>query len=93
MVEFKRKESFIWYKNIKLIKNPIKFNRYSLDINSDFADYKEHYDWYIPMRIDKAEFILYALYDYELTKEHNIIPSKVIYTDFYYKAKTKGILS
>jgi len=91
MISYDRKAGFVKYEKIK-VSDTREHNKFDLFIDAaQDITFQSHEDLYIPCGIKKADYILYLLYDIELTWDATLHrPSLVLYTDFYFKAYNKG---
>lgn len=87
-----RNAAFLGYEEVRLVSVP-EYNRYTLYFYTDEIEFNSHDDLYIPPILNKADFILLLLYDFDLTSYNSLRPTKVIYTDFYFNAKNKGVMN
>ena len=90
MTQHYRTAGFIGYEEVRVYETG-DYHRYDLHLDSEDIDFDSHEGLYIPPAINKADFILLLIYDFSLTACDNVRPSKVIYTDFYFKALQEEI--
>lgn len=91
MTKHNRTAAFFGYEEVRLYKSD-DYHRYDLYIDAhEDIDFTCHDNLYIPPPINKADFILLLIYDFELTCYELLRPTKVIYTDFYFRALNEGI--
>jgi len=93
MSNYDRRAGFIGHEEVK-VRSSGDYHRFDLylDAPKDIT-YQNHDDCFIPRGINIADYVLYLLYDFELTRNPLFFrPSLVLYTDFYFKARYEGFV-
>ena len=85
---------FLGYEEVRLYDSG-DYHRYNLYLDSKDIEYSVHDELYIPPPMCAPTYIMLLVYDFELTLDSSMKyrPSKVIYTDFYFKALSEGIMN
>jgi len=85
---------FLSYEEVRLCESGV-YHRYNLYLGNKDIKYDSHDELYIPPAMCATTLIMLLIYDFELTLDlpSKSRPAKVIYTDFYFKALSKGIIN